>query len=117
MPAQIAPPLTSLPVATASSVKKDGWRGMMRALAAEGKLLVTNHNEPEAVILSTTEYTRLVEAVQAARNASPDPLVELRRRFDQRLAALAEDTAGDKLRSALRAPAPLGGRVKAGSTY
>lgn len=117
MPAQLARPLTELPVTTASSVKKDGWRGMMRALASEGKLLVTNHNEPEAVILSTAEYTRLVEAVQAASNASPDPLVELRRRFDERLAALADDAAGDKLRSAMRTPAALGGRVKAGSNF
>jgi PHD/YefM family antitoxin component YafN of YafNO toxin-antitoxin module len=117
MTAQIAYPLTSLPVAAASSVKKDGWRGMMRALAAEGKLLITNHNQPEAVILSTAENTRLVEAAQAARNASPDPLVELRRRFDERLAVLAEDAAGDALRSAMRSPGQLGGRVKAGSTF
>ena len=42
--------------------QKDGWRGMMRALSAEGRLLITNHNQPEAVILSTAEYARLLEA-------------------------------------------------------
>ena len=58
------PPLDQLPVAPASSVKKDGWRGMMRALSAEGRLLITNHNQPEAVILSTAEYARLLEAAR-----------------------------------------------------
>ena len=44
---------------------------MMRALSAEGRLLITNHNQPEAVILSTAEYARLLEAAQAANQAMP----------------------------------------------
>ena len=65
-----SPPLDQLPVAPASSVK-DGWRGMMRALSAEGRLLITNHNQPEAVILSTAEYARLLEAARAANRPCP----------------------------------------------
>ena len=116
-PARLADALDRLPSAAASSVKKDGWRGMMRALATEGKLLITNHNQPEAVILSTAEYTRLVEAAQAANQAMPDPLVTLRQRFDERLAVLDHDDAGDRLREVMRSPGLLGGKVKAGSTY
>ena len=112
-----SPPLDQLPVAPASSVKKDGWRGMMRALSAEGRLLITNHNQPEAVIQSTAEYARLLEAARAANQAMPDPLAELRRRFDERLAALDDEQAGDRLRDLMRSPGRLDGKVKAGSTY
>ncbi|WZB61345.1 type II toxin-antitoxin system prevent-host-death family antitoxin [Achromobacter xylosoxidans] len=91
-------------MAPASSVKKDGWRGMMRALSTEGRLLITNHNQPEAVILSTAEYARLLEAARAANQAMPDPLAELRRRFDERLAALDDEQAGDRLRDLMRSP-------------
>jgi len=114
---QDASPLAHLPVAPASSVKKDGWRGMMRALSTEGRLLVTNHNHPEAVILSTAEYTKLVKAAAAAEQLVPNPLVELRRKFDERLAALDAPDAGDRLRDLMQNPAPLNGQVKAGATF
>ncbi|OZI66806.1 type II toxin-antitoxin system prevent-host-death family antitoxin [Bordetella genomosp. 11] len=117
LPAPLDDALDRLPVAAASSVKKEGWRGMMRALATEGRLLITNHNQPEAVILSTAEYARLVHAAQAANQAMPDPLAELRRRFDERLAVLDDDDAGDRLRAAMRSPGRLDGKVKAGPTY
>ena len=47
----------------------------------------------------------------------PDPLAELRRRFDERLAALDDEQAGDRLRDLMRSPGRLDGKVKAGSTY
>jgi PHD/YefM family antitoxin component YafN of YafNO toxin-antitoxin module len=112
-----ASPLDQLPVAPASSVKKNGWRGMMRALSTEGRLLVTNHNHPEAVILSTAEYTKLVKAAAAAEQAAPNPLVELRRKFDERLSVLDAPDAGDRLRELIQSPAPLDGQVKAGATF
>ena len=116
--ARFAQSLARLPVAPASAVKKDGWRGIVRTLAAgEGRLLVTNHNEPEAVILSIAEYTGMVDALQAAREAAPDPMAELRQRFDQRLAALKDASAADRLRDIMRNPGKLDGGVKAGSTY
>src|SRR5690606_26425585 len=110
-------PLDQLPVASASSVKKDGWRGMMRALSTEGRLLVTNHNHPEAVILSTVEYTKLVEAAAAAEQSASNPLVELRRQFDERLAALDNADAGERLRAVMQNPDKLDGQVKAGATF
>ena len=110
-------PLDQLPITTASSVKTAGWRGTMRALSAQGKLLVTNHNQPEAVILSTAEYMRLIAAATAAEQGVADPLWELRRRFDERLAVLNENDAGDRLRAIMNQPRELNGTVKAGSTY
>ena len=40
-----------LPTVPASDVKKRGWRGVMRTLVKDGAVVVTNHDEPEAVIL------------------------------------------------------------------
>ena len=40
----------------------------------------------------------------------PDPLAELRRRFDERLAALDDEQAGDRLRDLMRSPGRLDGR-------
>jgi prevent-host-death family protein len=43
----------------ASEVKKLGWRGVMKAISRKGKVVVTNHSEPEAVILSIEEYNAI----------------------------------------------------------
>lgn len=109
--------LSHLPTAPASTIKREGWKGVMRSLGAEGRLVVTNHNEPEAVILSTREYDRLVKAARSAANAVNDPLQALRDRFDARLAMLDAPDAGDRLRQVMSDPGTLEGRVKAGETY
>ena len=109
--------LSELARAPASDVKKLGWRGVMRTVGREGKVLVTNHNQPEAVILSTDEYQRLMQAAQGAQAQQDAALDTLRRRFDQRLAALAEDDAAERLRTVLGAPATLQGQVKAGDSH
>ena len=106
-----------LPRTPASDVKKLGWRGVMRTVGREGKVLVTNHDQPEAVILSTDEYQRLMQAAQGAQAQQDAALDTLRRRFDQRLAALAEDDAAERLRTVLGAPATLQGQVKAGDSH
>ena len=115
MAARLPDFLKGMPVSAASAVKSAGWRGITKALGAEGKLLITNHNEPQAVILTTAEYGRLLSA-GTARSAS-DPIAELRRRFDERLSSLDKDDAGDRLRGLMASPGKLAGKVKAGSTY
>lgn len=89
----------------------------MRALNGVGRLVVTNHNEPEAVILSTQEYDRLVKAARSAANAVNDPLQALRDRFDARLATLDTPDTGNRLRTLMSNPGTLGGKVKVGETY
>jgi len=86
----------------------------MRSLSEEGRLVVTDHNETEAVILSTQEYDRLIKAARsAAANAINDPLQALRDRFDARLATLDMPDAGNRLRGVMRNPGVFGGKVKA----
>ena len=106
-----------LPRTPASDVKRLGWRGVMRTVGREGKVLVTNHDQPEAVILSTDEYQRLMQAAEGAQAQQDAALDTLRRRFDARLAALAEDGAADRLRAVLGASATLQGQVKAGDSH
>ncbi|MBW3550102.1 MAG: type II toxin-antitoxin system prevent-host-death family antitoxin [Proteobacteria bacterium] len=108
-------PVEDMPRTRASEVKTLGWRGVMKAVNRVGKVVVTNHNHPEAVILSAREYGTLVEALRRAESREQSALEELRHRFDERLASLQAPDAGDRLRSVMRGPAKLGGKVKAGA--
>jgi PHD/YefM family antitoxin component YafN of YafNO toxin-antitoxin module len=110
-------PLAKLPRAPASDLKKLGWRGMMNALRGTGKLLITNHDEPEAVIVSVGEYDALMQVVEQSQAQTEAALAGLRRSFDERLSVLQADSAASRLKSAIRGRAKLGGKVKAGSGY
>ena len=109
--------LEDLPRSTASEVKKQGWRGIMRTVADRGRVLITNHNDPEAVILSIREYTAMVDAASTAQSHTPAILQMLRENFDERLASLDADDAAQRLRGLMDQPARLGGKVKAGTGY
>jgi hypothetical protein len=89
----------------------------MWTLREEGAVLVTNHDRPEAVILTADAYAELLERAQQSESRVESDLALLRRRFDDRLAGLAKPDAGDRLRSVMRGPAKLRGKVKAGTTY
>jgi len=109
--------IEDLPHTPASDVKKLGWRGVMKAIGRKGKVVVTNHNEPEAVILSAEAYSAIMQALQEAESKNESALDALRHRFDERLASLQAADAGDRLRSLMRGPAKLGGKVKVGASY
>ena len=110
-------PLENIAQTPASDLKRLGWRGVMKGVEREGKVLVTNHQEPEAVILSIKEYTALVSASAAAERVRESALEALRRSFDERLAALGAPDAGDRLRVLIHEPTRLGGMVKAGASH
>ncbi|GAA5235667.1 type II toxin-antitoxin system prevent-host-death family antitoxin [Verticiella sediminum] len=112
-----SPPFDTLPRAAASDVKKHGWRGVMRRVSEQGKLVITNHSAPEAVVLSMREYKALMAAVEAAHESAASGLDALRSRFDERLAVLRQDDAAERLRSIFDEPVALEGAVKAGSGY
>jgi prevent-host-death family protein len=101
----------------ASEVKTRGWRGVVRRLRERGPLVVTNHDEPEAVILSVDHYAELITRADRDSDRVESELETLRRRFDERLAALQKPGAGARLRSAMRRGPRLRGKVKAGTTY
>jgi len=111
------PSVADLQRLPASEVKKRGWRGVVRTLREGGPLVVTNHSEPDAVILPVDRYVELIARAERDSHRVESELELLRRRFDERLAALHQPGAGPRLRSAMRAGPRLRGKVKAGTTY
>lgn len=109
--------LANMPRKPASDLKKLGWRGMMNALRSKGRLLVTNHDEPEAVIIPAGEYDALMQLVEQSEAKTEAVLVDLREGFDKRLAILQGRSAASRLRSTMGTRAKLGGKVKAGERY
>ncbi len=86
----------------------------MRCVDSTGRLLMTNHDQPEAVILSLQEYRLVTEQAARAQRDSQDKLDSLSRAFDGELAVLQQPDAGERLRSAFDAPLGLNGEVVAG---
>ncbi len=111
------PPLAKLPRTPASDLKKLGWRGVMNTLRSKGKLLITNHDEPEAVIIPVAEYDALVQIVEQAETQSESARAGLRKSFDERLAVLKGRSAAARLQSTIRGRAQLRGKVKTSSGY
>mgnify|MGYP000903314194 CR=1 FL=1 len=111
-------PLDTLPQTPASDVKKLGWRrGIMAAVHREGKVIVTNHGRPEAVVLSLEDYDEMLADAEIGRARRQADLETLRRQFDERLQALLEPGAGDKFDALFDAPLDLGGRIIAGQNF
>jgi PHD/YefM family antitoxin component YafN of YafNO toxin-antitoxin module len=100
-----------------SDVKREGWRGVMKGVGAAGKLLMTNHDQPEAVILSLQEFRRLTELADSAQRDKAQQLEKLSQAFDADLAVLQQADAGKRLRQAFGAPLALKGQVIAGRSY
>jgi prevent-host-death family protein len=101
----------------ASDLKKFGWRGLMNELRIKGTLLITNHDQPEAVVIPLAEYDALMQFVKQSEAQAESVLANLRRSFDERLSALQDRSAAARLQSTIRGGAKLGGKVKAGSGY
>ena len=109
--------IDDLPRTPASDVKRLGWRALMDAIAKSGQVVVTNHDKPQAVILSMETYDAILEALRQASASDDAALDALRRRFDARLAALSAPDAGTALRATMRKGAKLRGKVKAGAGH
>lgn len=106
--------LEQLPV---SEVKKRGWKAVMRLVSDKGAVVVTNHDQPEAVIVPIAEYARLREAARQ-RAGQLDTVEEaLRQEWQQRLARLNQPGARTAVDTLLQGPITLGGTVKAGEGW
>ena len=109
--------LDALPKTPASDVKKLGWRGVMDAVHREGKVLVTNHGRPEAVVLSAEDYDDLLQKALETRARKQAALDELSRQFDARMQVLQTPEAREKLRGILRRPIDFGGKLFTGNEF
>ena len=70
--------MEALPRVPASDVKRRGWRGVMWTLREEGAVLVTNHDRPEAVILTAAAYADLLDRAQQSESRVESDLALLR---------------------------------------
>ena len=109
--------LADLPRTPASDLKKVGWRGVMQTIRDQGRVLVTNHDRPEAVIIAAEEYDALVQIAREAESRTESELATMRQKFNERLSALDAPGAGKRLRAIARGRAKLKGKVKAGTSY
>lgn len=108
--------LQGLSTVAASDVKKRGWKGIMRLLAEKGPVLVTNHDQPDAVIVPTIEYERLRELARQQAQRLDTAEEALRAEWDQRLASLNGPGAREQMDRLMSGPLKLHGQVKAGES-
>ena len=117
MAAPVLKSMDDLPHTPASDVKKLGWRGVMRVVARDGKVVVTNHGRPEAVVLSLEDYDELLADAEIGRAQRLADLEKLRHQFDERLQALREPGAGDKFDALFDEPLDLDSGIIAGQSF
>ena len=118
MSATALKPMDDLPHTPASDVKKLGWRrGIMATVHRAGKVIVTNHGRPEAIVLSLEDYDEMLADAEFGRAQRQADLDKLRRQFDERLQALREPGAGAKFDALFDEPLDLGGRIVAGQSF
>lgn len=117
VPLAPAAELEALPRKAVSDLKREGWRGIMRSVGTTGRLVMTNHDQPEAVILSLAAFSRLTEQASRAAREDQQKLERLSRAFDDELAVLRQADAGKRLREAFATPLRLRGKLIAGSRF
>jgi len=107
--------LLDLEKTPASDVKAKGWPELMRKVAKLGAVVVTNHNHPQAVVVSAEEYQRLVSQAAGASEAAQrsQSLKQLQVEFDAHLAVLND---GHSLAKALNRPARRGIKLVPGKS-
>lgn len=106
--------LESMERRPASDVRTKGWPDIVASVQRQGRMLVTNHNRVEVVLLSLDEYSNLVGQAEAGQARKTMALDALREQFDQQLASLQADDAGARLEKAFEAPVKLKRKAKAG---
>jgi len=104
--------LDDLPHTSASDLKKLGWRSVAQQVRQAGTVVVTNHRQYDAVILSIEAYTAIQQALARASEQAQPALDALRARFDARMAGLHATDAASRLHALMDAPARLHGEVK-----
>jgi prevent-host-death family protein len=108
--------LQSLPQRPASDVKSKGWPDVVASVRRVGRLAVTSHGRAQVVLLSLEEYGELVQRAEAGQARQADVLDDLRKVFDERLAALQASEASERLAKVFESPPRLRKRIKAGDS-
>lgn len=111
------PPLSAAPQATSTQVQKT-WRRVLSMVRSSGRVVVTNHGDVEAVVVSRQELERLDREIGELRErvrqlTGEAPSVDrLREQFLARLGSRDEAGFNDRLRIAARTRVSLDGQLK-----
>jgi PHD/YefM family antitoxin component YafN of YafNO toxin-antitoxin module len=116
------PSLRDAPQATSTQVQKT-WRRVLSMVRSSGRVVVTNHGDVEAVVVSRQELERLDheigelrERVRKLTGGAPS-VDQLHEQFLERLGSRDEAAFSDRLRTAGRTRVALEGRLKAGDRF
>lgn len=116
------PSLQGAPQATSTQVQKT-WRRVLSMVRSSGRVVVTNHGDVEAVVVSRQELERLDREIGELRDrvrtlTGETPSVDqLREQFLERLGKRDEAEFSDRLRAAGRSRVDLDGRLKVGDRF
>ena len=86
-----------LPSRSSTDVQ-DRWGTVVREVRAMGRIAVTSRGHADMVILSREEYDRVMQALSGPGATSDDPVADLTRRFDERIARMNDGTMADRIR-------------------
>ncbi|QQP93061.1 type II toxin-antitoxin system prevent-host-death family antitoxin (plasmid) [Skermanella sp. TT6] len=87
----------SLPARSSTEVQ-DKWGTVAREVRAKGRIAVTSRGHADMVIMSREEYDRVMQALSVPGAAAEDPVADLTRRFDERIARMKDGTMADKIK-------------------
>ena len=85
----------SLPARSSTEVQ-DKWGNVVREVRSKGRIAVTSRGHADMVIMSREEYDRVMQALSAPALATADPVADLTRRFDERIARMNDGTMASK---------------------
>jgi prevent-host-death family protein len=85
----------SLPARSSVEVQ-DKWGDVVREVWSKGRIAVTSRGHADMIIMSREEYDRVMRALSAPALATADPVVDLTRRFDERIARMNDGTMASK---------------------
>lgn len=78
---------------------KTHWRDIKSDIIKGRLILIFNHKQPEAVILSPEVYQLMIGELELSRKRGSSALKELSRRFDAKLASLNASDSAEKINS------------------
>lgn len=82
-----------------STEVKTHWRDIKTDISKGQPIVIFNHKQPEAVILSPEAYQSMIGELEVSRKRRSNALEELSRRFDAKLASLNASDSVEKINS------------------
>ena len=85
----------NLPARSSTEVR-DKWGSVVREVRSKGRVAITSRGHADMVIMSREEYDRVMRALSTPGGPAADPVAELTRRLDERVARMNDGTAASK---------------------